>query len=276
MDTYKKTSQREYDILRSISEDVKKEYARQILSFSKPGGTILDTGFGSGLILVSLSNQNKTSEIHGIDYSRPLFSSVSDQVKGKAILHFGDILKFKKTFDIVHFKAILHCFKNPEKALDKIKSLTKSGGYIITGHENSQIEDRIEQIFKNEIDDKELELLFEHYFALRINLKKPFLWRKYPAGDAQNAVDYLCKDKNFKLVKIISNKKMSWARSYSLNDLLYSVEHGTYNVFNAGLTPSDRTYLSKKMLEFSIQHKIDLRKERKIPASFTIFIVKKK
>lgn len=201
---------------------------------------------------------------------------MSDQVKGKAILHFGDILKFQKTFDIVHFKAILHCFKNPEKALDKIKSLTKSGGYIITGHENSQVEDRIEQIFKNKIDDKELELLFEYYFSLRVNLKKSFLWRKYPAGDAQNAVDYLCKNKNFKLVKIISNKKMSWARSYSLNDLLYSVEHGTYNVFNAGLTPSDRTYLSKKMLEFSIQHKIDLKKERKIPASFTIFVVKKK
>ena len=276
MDIYKKTSQKDYNILRAIPEKIKTEYIKQILSFSKKGDKILDIGFGSGLILIPLSKLNKTAEIHGIDYSKPLFSKVSKQVQKNTIVHFGDILKFKKTFDIVHFKAILHCFDDPEKALDKIKSFVNPGGYVITGQENSQIEDRIEQIFKNKIDDKELELLFEYYFTLRVNLNKPFFWRKYPSGDAENAVNYICKDKDFKLIKTISNKKMFWIRKYSLNELLYSFRHGTFNVFNSGLTEKDKTLIYKKMLDFAKLHKMDLKKERQIPASFTLFVIKRK
>lgn len=276
MDTYKKTNKKEYDILRSIPENVKNEYAKIILNLAKKGDKILDAGFGSGLILIPLSEQNKIAEIHGIDYSEPLYKSVSEQVKEKAKFHFGDILKFNGSFNIIHFKAILHCFKNPEKALERIKSLTIKGGYIITGHENSQIEDRIEQIFENEIDDKELELLFEYYFTLRVNLGKPFFWRKYPAGNSKNAVDYICKDKNFKLFKIVATKKLSWGRPFCLNDLLYSIRYGTYNVFNAGLTEKDKEDINTKMVEFSNQHKINLKKERTIPARFTLFIIKRK
>lgn len=276
MDTYKKTNQKEYNILRSIPENVKREYVKLILSLAKKDDKILDIGFGSGLILIPLSEQNKIAEIHGIDYSEPLYKSVSEQIKEKAKFHFGDVLKFNGSFNIVHFKAILHCFKNPEKALEKIKSLTIKGGYIITGHENSQIEDRIEQIFENEIDDKELELLFEYYFTLRVNLGKPFFWRKYPAGNSKNAVDYICEDKNFELVKTVTTKKLSWERPFCLNDLLYSIRYGTYNVFNAGLTEKDKEDIDIKMVEFSNQHKINLKKERTIPASFTLFIIKRK
>lgn len=276
MDVYKKTTQKEYNILRLIPKGIENEYVKQILDLAKKGDKILDVGFGPGLILVPLAKQNKLAEINGIDYSKPLYESVSKKVKGIANLHFGDVLKFKGSFDIVHFKAILHCFSKPEKALEKIKSLTARGGCIITGHENSQIEDRIEQIFNSKIDDKDLELLFEYYFTLRTNLKKPFLWRTYPSGDSKKAVDYICRDKDFSLVKTITNKKLSWKRSYCLGDLLRSLRYGTFNVFNEGLTEKNKEYIHEEMIKFSKQQKMNLKQERIIPASFTLFVIKRR
>jgi|GEM_PF-3929099 len=192
MDVYKKIGKKQYNVLRSIPPKVLKEYAVTVLGMAKKDETILDAGFGSGLILAPLAELNRVSKIFGIDYSNTMFASVKQEVQGKAQLIKGDILKFQGIFNVVHFKAILHCFSDPKKALDKLSDLTHENGYVVTGHEQSQIEDRIEQIFNNTIDDHELELIFEYYFSLRLNLREPFVWRPFPAGNAQNAVKYLC------------------------------------------------------------------------------------
>lgn len=275
MDIYKTINQKQYDILRDIPERIKNEYASQILKLTKKGDRILDVGFGSGSILFPLVQQNKHALISGIDYSKSLHKNIPPEINKKAEIIFGDILKLNKYYNIIHFKAILHCFKNAEIAIDKIKALVKKEGYLITGHENSQIEDRIEQIFNSPIEDTELELLFEYYFTLRLNMHKPFIRRPYPAGDAINAVNYICKDKRFKLIKTISNKKMSWNRKYALVDVLYSIKHSTYNVFNFGLDTTEKKYLYKNLLDFSKKHKMDLKKERTISSSFTLFIIKR-
>ncbi len=273
-DTYKKINQQQYEILRLFPKSIQKEYASQAIGLTRDGDNILDVGFGSGLFLIPLLNLNSKAEIYGIDYSEKMYEAVSKYVKDKTRIILGDVLKFKGQYSIVHFKAILHCFNSPEKALNKIKSLSKPGGYIITGDENSQIEDRIEQIFNSPIIDKDLELLFEYYFSLRVNLKKPFVQRKYPAGDATKAVEYICADKKFTLFKIISNKALSWKRKYQLNDLLYSIKEGTYNVFSAGLSSEDRDFIYKKMSEFAQKHELNMTKVRSIPANFRIFIIK--
>lgn len=273
-DTYKKIDRQQYEILRLFPKSVQKEYASKVINLTKKGDNVLDVGFGSGLFLIPLSNLNKETEIHGIDYSKKMYDAVSKSIKDKTRIILGDVLKFKGSYNIVHFKAILHCFNDPEKALEKVKSLSKSGGYIVTADENSQIEDRIEQIFNSPIVDKDLELLFEYYFSLRVNLGKPFLKRKYPAGDASKAVEYICTDKKFILFNTITDKALSWKRNYRLNDLLYSIKYGTYNVFNAGLSPQDKDFLYKKMSEFAEGHRLNMKKVRSIPASFRIFIIK--
>src|SRR3989344_5285 len=191
METYKKTTKESYNILKEVPLYIRRNYAKTILSFTKQNQSILDAGFGSGSILIPLVEKNKFAKIYGIDYSKPLFNSVSKEIRNKAKLHFGNILNLRETYDVVHFKAILHCFDNPEKALDKLASLVKLNGLIITAHEKSQIEDRIEQISFNKIDDKELELMIGHYFVLRKNIGKPFILRKYPAGNCLNAIEYL-------------------------------------------------------------------------------------
>ena len=176
-DTYKTLNQKQYNLLRDIPEVVQTSYAKVLLRLAKQNQSIIDVGFGSGLCLLPLVKNNSHAILYGIDYSKTLFDDVAIQIKDKAKLFFQDVYEHKGLYDVIHFKAILHCFEKPEKALKRIMSLSKPGGYIVTGHEHSQIEDRIEQIFDVAVHDKDLEFIFEYYFTLRTNMQKPFLWR---------------------------------------------------------------------------------------------------
>lgn len=274
-DTYKSIDRKQYDILRAFPERIGNAYANELLNLARKDDRIADVGFGSGTLIIPLSKLNDDAKIYGIDYSEPLAKAVSTEVENRAELIFGDLLTIDSTFDIVHFKAILHCFENPEEAMDKIKVLVENDGYLVTGHENSQIEDRIEQLFNVPTEDEALESLFIHYFELRAAMGKPFTQRAYPAGDAQNAVNYLCKDGDFKLVKTISHKNLSWKRVYTLNDLLYSIKHSTYNVFSFGLSEDDKIKINAEMSSFAKSQQFDLQKEREISADFTLFVMKK-
>lgn len=276
METYKKTNKRNYDLLKEVPLHIRRAYAKIILRYGKPKQKLIDLGFGSGSILIPLAELNKNLEIHGIDYSKKLFKFVKNKIGKKAILTNGDILKLNEEYDIVHFKAILHCFQDPQKALDKISDLVDSGGIIITGHENSQLEDRIEQIFKHKINEEELELLINFYFDQRKNMGKSFLGRKFPAGNSKNAVDYLCRNRDFKLIKIIKSKNLEWNREFRLEDLIYAIKNRTYKVFDENISKKENEIIVKKMIEFSIENKIDLKKKRHIPASFVIYLLKKK
>ncbi len=275
METYQKTDKKRYNVLKEVPLRIRRNYARVILSFAEPNQRILDAGFGSGSILIPLAQENRVAEVVGVDYSKPLFNSVSREIGNKAKLFLADISKFRGEYDIVHFKAILHCFHNPERALDTLARMVKPQGLLITAHENSQIEDRIEQLFINEIVDRELELLLEYYFALRTHLGKPFLWRRYPAGNSKNAADYLCNHKKFKLLKKIQGKRLSWNRTFKLSDLLYSIRNRTYTVFDKNVTKKENDFILENMMTFSRAHKIDLRKERFVPAHFEMYVLKK-
>lgn len=273
-DTYKQIDSHQYEILRTLPESIQNEYAAEILKLAKKDEKILDVGYGSGLFIIPASKLNKDAVLYGIDYSKTLHDAVTKSLGNKAAVILGDLLEFTGSFEVIHFKAILHCFDKPEETLDKIRSLSKPGGYIVTGHEDSQIEDRIEQLFNNTIIDPDLELLFEYYFSLRFNMGKPFMRRKYPAGDATVAVNYICNNTKFTLEKRISNEKLSWERTYCLNDLLYSIQFGTFNVFSVGLRSEERNVLYTRMLEFSNKHGLDMKRERRIPANFKLYIIK--
>lgn len=276
METYKKTDKKNYNILKEVPLNIRREYAKIILKYGKPNQKILDAGFGSGSILIPLAEQNHSSKIYGIDYSKLLFNSVSKEINEKAKLYLMDIMSHKSIYDIVHFKAILHCFNNPEKILDKLTSLVKPNGLIITAHENSQVEDRIEQIFNHRVDDRELELLLEYYFMLRDSIGKTFVLRKYPAGNCRNAVKYLCKKRGFKVIRKIQSKKLYWNRKFRLADLIYSIKNRTYKVFDENITDRENKIILNKMLRFSRINKINLKKNRFVSANFEIYILKNK
>jgi ubiquinone/menaquinone biosynthesis C-methylase UbiE len=277
----RKVVSQKYSFMRDLPEKIKKEYASTILSFSKKDNKIIDVGFGTGTFLIPLSKQNKNSKIYGIDASKSMYSIVKDKIDpSKASLSQKGItwLKNQKNnYDILHFKAILHCVTNPEEKLDILADSVKSGGYIITAHEESQSEDRLEQIFNySSIDNPDLELMFGYYFQLRNDLGKPFISRKYPAGDSKKAADYLIENKGFKLEKEITNKKLSWNRLFTFDDLVNSMRLGTFGVFFDNLTKQEREILYKKMIDFAKMHGINLKTTHTIKACFKIYILKKK
>jgi len=196
------------------------------------------------------------------------------------ILHLGTLgtllKKEKIKFNIIHFKALLHCISEPEKEMDLIANSLFPGGYLITGHEISQTEDRIEQLFRyKKIDDKDVESIFKFYFKLRKKIGKPFIKRKYPAGNSWNACLYFIKKRNFRLVKEISNNKLTWKRIIRINDILIAIREGTFGVFYNGLTKKDRHFLYIELLRFAEKNKININNPRVIPAKYKIYILQK-
>ena len=98
--------------------------------------------------------------------------------------------------------------------------------------------------------------------------------RRFPAGDSKEAVKYLCSEKKFKFIKEV-NSNMSWKREYMLQDILFAIKKGTYNVLNQGLTEEDKEYLYKSVSAFVIKHKFDTHKSRYVNAKFKLFILQK-
>jgi len=209
---HRKINVENYSVLRFVPKKVTKNYAKVILKYAR-NGSILELGFGTGELLKNLAELSRGRNlIFGVDKSKNMFFYTRKILKEmgiayqNVILHRGTlnslIKKFKIKFNVIHFKALLHCISNPEKEMDLMSDFLLNGGYIITGHEISYIEDRIEQLFKyKKIEDREVEDIFKFYFKLREKIGKPFIKRKYPAGDSRNAAFYFIKNKKFNLVK---------------------------------------------------------------------------
>jgi len=278
--TYKrKDSVKKYDLLRDVPKNVKEEFAKIILNESK-NKSILDLGFGTGNILISLVKLNKSSKIYGIDNSGEMISFVKNKISKEIILFKGDLNQFKKKYglvDVLHFKAILHCIDKPEVMIDKIINSVSIGGLIITSHEVSQTEDRIEQIFDyTRIDDPEVEIIFEKYFRLRTDIGKPFVSRKFPAGNSDRVVDYFLKTKKCSLVKSVEDKNLFWKREIKILDLLESIKFGTFGVFFDSLSQENRNYIYVELKKFCEEKNININKKRLLPCKFKINILRRK
>lgn len=263
-----------YNLLRDIPDAVMSEYAKVILNYSKEGDNILDLGFGTGSVLIPLSKTTKKINLFGIDSSKEMCKKINlMNIKAK-IIH-GTIENIRETMDIIHFKAILHCISEPERELEKISKHLRIGGHLITGHEFSQTEDRLEQIFKySNLDDSEIEDIFRKYFSIRDKMGRSFVGRKFPAGDASKVSNLLCK-KNFELIKKINNPTLSWKRKVTICELMYAIKEGTFGVFYNGLSMKERNNIYTELMAYAKEKKMDINKERILPCKIELFILKK-
>jgi ubiquinone/menaquinone biosynthesis C-methylase UbiE len=274
VETYeRKIAVDKYPLLRDVPNSVMNEYARVIKEYSKEGDNILDLGFGTGLILIPLSKISEKRNIFGIDISEEMCKKIGLMNISAKIIK-GTIDNLEEVMDIIHFKAILHCISEPEKELEKISAHLKVGGYIITGHEFSQTEDRIEQIFKD-LDDSEIEEVFKKYFSIRKEMGKAFVERKFPAGDASKISELLINKNNFEFVKKISKPTLFWERKITIKDLLDSINDGTFGVFYDGLKIKEREEIYNKLISYTKEKGIDINKERIMPCRMEIFVLKK-
>ncbi len=178
-----------YDLLRTIPDQTKKRYAELVLQ-AMGGESILELGFGTGNVLIPMSQLGPEKEIVGLDKSPEMMALVQPKVADNVQLVSGSLTELNRSFDALHFKAMLHCIDNPHKMIQDMIQAVKPGGLIITSHEYSLTEDRIEQLFQYcAQQDQEVEQVFQHYFQLRQDISKPFAMREFPAGDSSKTCE---------------------------------------------------------------------------------------
>lgn len=266
-----------YDLLRDLPEVIKLSYAKTLLDIVGKK-SILDLGFGTGNVLIYLAKLNKLATIYGVDDSAEMFLATKQKLGGDPNLFCGKLSDFVKKYskvDYLHFKAMLHCLKNSEELIDKIINSIKVGGAIITSHEISQTEDRIEQLFDySGIIDKEVDSVFQKYFRLRSEMNLPFTTRKFPAGNSDYVSDYLLETGRFKKEQI-PNENLSWKRVVRIIDILEATKKGTFGVFFDGISKNNREQIYAKLILFCTNNRIDIHKNRLLSCNFKINFLRK-
>lgn len=274
-----------YELLRQIPRGVLERYSNKIVANIPDGGTVVEAGFGPGHLLLDIARagQSKNIKVIGIDNSAEMHRLVQEKLKEETspdnILLLQESLdeyfvSHPGSVDGIHFKAILHCFRDPIRALDAMDIALRSGGVIITGHEASQTESRIERLYETSpnIDDPELEYLLGYYFELRSRMayssglpEKAFSLRRFPAGDSSQACEYFI-SKGYQQVDTSIKDELNFERSYTMQELLDSIKNGTFGVFRDGLNSNDINNLAEMVKKFAEKENIDMNKVRKIPA----------
>lgn len=269
----------EYELLRSIPDKVFYEYSLRVLKNAPKGGVILDAGFGPGHILANIALANKKlnfkAKIIGIDNSLKMHELTSEELEKRKISdvelvnkHLVKFLKSNKAkFDVIHFKAILHCFGKPIEVLEAMNYALKPGGCIVTGHEESQTESRIERLYRvcPKVADEETEVIFGRYFELRAEIGKEFNLRRFPAGDSIHVGNYFI-SKGYKKKYISDNKEMEFRKSYNLRHVVNCFRDGTFGVFRDNLSEKEIAILYNEIIDFCEKLKIDLNKKKVILA----------
>ncbi len=275
-----------YELLRQIPPEIFRGYSDRIVDNIPNGGTIVDAGFGPGHILLDIARagQPKNIQVVGIDNSAEMHRLLQEKIAREKdspdnILLLQESLdeyftNHPDSVDGIHFKAILHCFRDPIRALDAMDVGLRRGGVVITGHEASQTESRIERLYATSpnIDDPELEYLLGYYFELRSRMayasglpEKAFSLRRFPAGDSRRACEYFM-SKGYQQVDTSTEDDLNFERAYTMQELLDSIKNGTFGVFRDGLDNDDISHLAEMVKRFAEKENIDMDKVRKIPA----------
>ncbi|MEA3322901.1 MAG: hypothetical protein U9Q12_01655, partial [Patescibacteria group bacterium] len=215
-----------------------------------------------------------------VDNSYEMYLNTQNKLNDSSYLFCGELSEFVKTVgkvDCLHFKAILHCLSSTKAnyLIDEIVNSVKVGGYIITSHEISQTEDRIEQLFDySGIIDKEVDSVFQKYFRLRSEMNLPFTTRKFPAGNSDYVSDYLLETVKFTKEQV-QNENLSWKRTVKIIDILEATRKGTFGVFFDGVSLKDRLFIYKKLISFCHNNEIDIYKYRILPCQFKVNLLRK-
>ena len=270
-----------YNLSRTIPERVRLNYARRILGYTK-AKTVMDAGFGTGLILVPLAKVAKPDQvIYGVDISKPMYRLVRKETVGfrNVILKVCGVHRlsseFNNKFDVVHIKAITHIARSPEKLLNRLSKLVKPGGYFVIGKEYSQPEDNLEWIlkYKGKLDNN-LYAFYKEYFKKRKLMGIPFKKPKMPAGDYDVAVSYLLK-RGYKYATEISNKDLRWKKRISFLELVKAMKIGTFTVFRKRVSSVQRKILARAMIDYLQRNKIDAKRYRFYKAELRAVLLKK-
>lgn len=99
------------------------------------GGRVLDIGSADGVFTKVILERSKADQVIGIDVLQDSVKWANDHWKNKKVkFQVGDAhkLEFKpSTFDAVFILEVLEHVFEPEKVIEEIRRVLKSGGYVI-------------------------------------------------------------------------------------------------------------------------------------------------
>jgi SAM-dependent methyltransferase len=265
-----------YSLSRAVPERILSEYARNIVRIIGPDKHLLDAGFGTGTALLEFAKLTKTS---GIDKSLAMHAFVRSKLKGTSIdvaLIEDDLENVLSHLceqaDAVHVKAVMHIPEYPFLAMSALHAGIRPGGYFILGKEFSQPEDNLEQIGKYPRQDIILYKFYGEYFRFREDIGKPFVKPLIPAGDFSVAKQFL---ENIGYKELAQTTTSSWDKELTFQELIESIQKGTFTVHRKGLSDEDRSVLADHMKSYCRAKNYPLDYPRFYEASLNALIMQK-
>jgi 2-polyprenyl-3-methyl-5-hydroxy-6-metoxy-1,4-benzoquinol methylase len=121
-----------WDFLAELSELARFSVLAGYICHLKPGGTVLDTGCGQGVLLRRLP-LSCYSRYVGIDVSASAIAVAQDQGSERSTFLAADCEEYspEEHFDVIVFNEVLCCLRDPLRTVERYASSLKPGGLLL-------------------------------------------------------------------------------------------------------------------------------------------------
>ena len=121
-----------WDFLAQLSELARFSVLAGYICHLKPGGTVLDTGCGHGVLLRRLPSSGYSKYV-GIDVSDSAISVAQEQGNDRSTFLAADCEEYSpsETFDVIVFNEVLCCLHDPLRTVERYVRSLNPGGLLL-------------------------------------------------------------------------------------------------------------------------------------------------
>jgi 2-polyprenyl-3-methyl-5-hydroxy-6-metoxy-1,4-benzoquinol methylase len=121
-----------WDYLGQLSELARFSVLAGYICHLKPGGTVLDTGCGQGVLLRRLPISCYSKYV-GIDLSSSAISVAQEQGNERSTFFAADCEEYSpaETFDVIVFNEVLCCLRDPLRTVERYARSLNPGGLLL-------------------------------------------------------------------------------------------------------------------------------------------------